>query len=79
LLVADALLTDRRAEDWRALRDGVLEGGLILAFDGRGVLLADRSTLAGVKPKENPKSTLFTLRALLQCQLAMSSLTTWTM
>ena len=49
-----------------------MDGRLILALDGCGVRLADRSTLAGVEPKENPKSTLFTLRALLQYQLASS-------
>jgi hypothetical protein len=71
LVVADALLTDRRTEGCRPLREGVFEGFLIEACKGRGVFLADRSTLPGVKPNENPKSTLLTLRALHLCQSAM--------
>ena len=70
LIGADALLTDRLAEDCRWFREGVFDGRLILAFEALDVLLAECCTLPGVKPNENPKSTLLTLRALHRCQFA---------
>jgi hypothetical protein len=62
-LVADALRTDRLAEGWRTVCDGVFDGLRVEFLAVDGVLPAD--LLAGVGLKDNPNSMLFTLRVLL--------------
>ena len=59
----EAPRTDRPAEGWPTVRDGVFDGLRAELWTVDGVLRADLR--AGVGLKDNPNSMLFTLRVLL--------------
>ena len=60
----EALRADLVMDGFRLTPEGLFEGRLLEALEGRGVLRVDHGLLADFGAKEMPKSRLSTFRAL---------------